>query len=68
MATFYAADGSISCGGVVASHKPIVAADESPNLMQAARWAAKSVSLIAIEMLKMQNDPLRVFQIAGERM
>jgi hypothetical protein len=39
-----------------------------PNLMQATRRVAKAVSLIAIEMFKMQHDPFGVIEIAGERM
>jgi hypothetical protein len=45
-----------------------MAAYENPNLMQANGRVAKGVSLIAIEMFKMQHDPLRVIEIAGERM
>jgi hypothetical protein len=36
--------------------------------MQAARRPAKGIWLIAIEMFKMQHDPFRVIEIAGERM
>ena len=39
-----------------------------PNLMQASRRSAIGTVSVAHEMLKMQNDPPRVIEIAGEGM
>jgi hypothetical protein len=56
------------CRGVVTSYKAIVTAHGSPDLMQASRGRTISAVSIAHEMLKLQNDPLWVIEIASEGM
>jgi hypothetical protein len=57
---------SISGWSIVASHYSIMAACGDIDLMQASRWLATGVSLIAIEVFKMQHDPFGIIEIAGE--